>query len=141
MFYSKICVCKRLSLYSLRSVHDKHRPLACGKRTRYLIVKVNMTRGIYQIKHIVFTVIGMIIQTDSTSLYSNSAFALNIHIIKQLIFHIAQSYSFGLFQYSVGKRGFSVVYMGYYTEISDIFLIHLLYFLSEISILFHYSLL
>ena len=83
----KIGVCKRLRLNALGCVNDEHRTLAGCQRTAYLIVKVNMTRGVNEVKHIGLTVLGLVIQTHGPCLYGDTALTLEVHVIEDLILH------------------------------------------------------
>ena len=54
MIHREVGVGKGLGLNALRSVHHKYRSLACGERTGDLVIKIDMARGIYQIKLVGF---------------------------------------------------------------------------------------
>ena len=118
----KICICKSLRLNALRSVNDKHCTLTSRKRTGYLIVKVNMTGGVNQIKLVGLTVLCGIIELYGVCLDCNTSFTLKVHIIKQLIRHITLCNRVGKLQKSVCKGRFAVVNVSDNREISDVFL-------------------
>ena len=76
MIHRQVGVGKGLRLDSLRRVYHKHRTLARRKRTRNLIVKVNMSRSIYKIQLILPAVLRLIIKGYGVSLNGNAALAL-----------------------------------------------------------------
>jgi hypothetical protein len=55
-------------------------------------------------------------------LYRNSALALKVHIIEQLLLHVTLFNLAGQFKQSVGKGRLSVIYMRYNAKITDFFL-------------------
>ena len=79
-----------------------------------------MTRGIDQIEMIELTVFGAIIDTYRLALDRDAAFALDIHRIEQLLFHIARRDRFGKFEDTVRERRFAMIDVGDDREIADI---------------------
>ncbi len=65
----------------------------------------------------------LVIQSTGLKLDSNAALALDIHIVKQLTFHIALTDRSRLFNQTVGKRALAVVDMGYYRKVSYMFFV------------------
>ena len=124
MLDCKICVCQRLRLNALRRVNNKYRTLARRQRPRYLVVEVNVTRGVDKVENVLLTVISAVLHTHRTRLYGNAALTLNVHVVKQLVLHLAQLYRVGEFKYPVRKRGLAVVYMCNYAEITNLVLVH-----------------
>ena len=89
VFKRKISICQSLRFYSLRRVDDEKRTLASLKRTGNLIVEVDMSGGIDEIEFICLAVCRLVIYLDSAGFYCYSAFALYIHIVEELVLHIA----------------------------------------------------
>ena len=78
----EICVGKRLRLNTLRSVNNEYRALTCRERTRDLVVKVDVTWGVDQVKKIFFAVVGVVNNAYGACLYCNAAFAFKLHIVE-----------------------------------------------------------
>ena len=114
----QINVGKRLRLYTLRCVNNKHRAFARSKAAGNFVVKVNVARCVYQIKHIAFAVGMRIKHPYGGRFYGYAAFALYIHIIKQLRFHVAQRHGIGHFYHPVRQGRFTVVNVRNYAKIS-----------------------
>jgi hypothetical protein len=98
---------------TLSAVHDKHRSLTGGEGPRNLIVEIDVPRCVDEIQIIVLTVKGFVDKANSAGFYGDSAFALNIHIIKELFLHVPLVNRAGKLKYTVGKGGFPMIYMGY----------------------------
>ena len=110
----------RLRFDALRGIDHEHRTFACCKRAGNFIGEVDMTRGIDQIKMIELTVFGTIIDTYRLALDRDAAFALDVHRIEQLLFHIARRDRFGKFENTVRERRFAMIDVGDDREIADI---------------------
>ena len=121
MVERQICVCERLRFDSLRRVDYEHRALAGGKGTRDFVVEVDMTGSVYKIQLIDLAVARGIVHFDRVRLYSYSALALKIHVIKYLSSHIALRHGVGELKESVREGRFAMVDMRYDAEISDVF--------------------
>ena len=79
-----------------------------------------MSGSIYKVKNVLFTVFCGIEHSDGRELDCYSAFALYVHRVEELIFHIAGRYLSRLFHKPVGKCALAVVYMRYYAEVAYI---------------------
>lgn len=84
-----------------------------------------MTGGIDEVKDVDLSVIGVIFKADGAGFDCDSAFALDIHIIEELFFHIAEGDCFGLFEDSVREGRLTVVDVRDDAEIPYIFKIRL----------------
>ena len=73
-----------------------------------------MSRGVDKIQQIVLAVVGVIDRRDRARLDSDTALALELHIIEYLSLHIANGYALSQFKNSVRERALAVVDMGYY---------------------------
>ena len=104
MIKRKICVCKRLSLNALRCVNNEYRTLASGERTRNLVVKIDMARGVNEIELIHFAVFCLVVKLNGVRLDGDAALTLKLHIIKDLSLHITLCNRACKLQKSVGKR-------------------------------------
>lgn len=77
-----------------------------------------MAGSINQIERILFSLIG-IIHLDSMALNGNTTLPLQVHIIQQLILHIAISHGAGKLQEAISQRTLTVVYVRNDAEIPD----------------------
>ena len=87
----EVGVRKGLSLNALRGVDYQHRALAGGKRAGDLVVEVNVTRGVDEVEHIFFAVLGGVVELHGVRLDGDASFTLKIHFIEQLRRHVTQS--------------------------------------------------
>ena len=87
--YRKICVCKRLRLYSLRCVNDEQCTVARVERARHLVVKVNVTGGVDEVEDVGLTVRRGIVELYRSCLDGYSPLLFKIHIVKDLLLHLA----------------------------------------------------
>ena len=86
----------------------------------------------YQVENIVLTILSLVLQARSLELDRDSTLTLDIHVIEILLLHVARLDQSGLFYQAVSKGRFTVVYVGYYAEISNIVQItHFSLFLLE----------
>ena len=118
VFYSEVGVGKCLRLDSLGSVHDEQRTLAGNQGTGYLVVEVHMARGVDEVKDVVLAVVRVVFQADCTRLDGDSALALDVHVVEQLLLHVAEGDGLGLLEDTVGEGGFSVVDVSDYAEVA-----------------------
>ncbi|OPZ53032.1 MAG: hypothetical protein BWY90_00845 [Deltaproteobacteria bacterium ADurb.BinA014] len=121
IFHSKIKIRDSLGLNPLSRINDKKNSVARSKSTRYFVGKVNMPRCVDKIENIIFAVFSTIFKSNGISLNRNSPFPLDIHRIKHLIDLIAVIHETAFFDYTVGKRAFSVIDMCNNREISYVF--------------------
>ena len=118
MIERKIYVCESLRLDSLRCVNDKKRAFARRKRTRHFVRKVNVSRSVDKVEH-VFLALIIIKHSASLQFYGNAPFALDIHVVEELFFHIPVRHGIGAFDKTVGESALAVVDVGYYAKIAD----------------------
>ena len=118
MLQRQIDVSQRLRLNALGRVHHQDCPVASCERPADLIVEVYMSGCIDQVEDILHPVLRLIDETDRLALDRDSAFALQFHIVQDLVLHLAACEKTRPLDHSVGQSGFPVVNMGYDTEIS-----------------------
>ncbi len=109
-----------LGLYALRGVDNEECAFACGDGARHLVRKVHVSGSVDEIECVVLAV-EHIIHLNGVALDCDAAFALQIHVVEHLGFHIFGRYGVGIFQQSVGKGRLAMVDVGYYAEIAYIF--------------------
>ena len=91
-----------------------------------------MTRGVYEIEQIFSAVFRLVVECDGVRLDGDASLFFELHIVKELIGHIAQSHGIRLFEQTVGESRFAVVNMRYYTEIS-----YIVFFKCQVGYLFY----
>ena len=118
----KVGIAQRLCLDALCGIYDQQCALARGERTRNLIIKVDVTRGVDEVHVIDLAVVRLVIHAHCACLDRNAALSLEIHIIEQLLLHLTLGDSLTLFEQAVGQGGFTVVDVRDNGKIADIFL-------------------
>ena len=109
----------RLGLNALRGVHHEHRAFACRQASAHFIGEVDVTRGVDKVELVLLAIVGGIGDAHGLALDGNTALALDIHGIEQLLFHIALGYRAGKLENAVGKRRLAMVDMGDDAEIAN----------------------
>ena len=109
-----------LRLDPLAGIHHQHRALAGGQGAADLVAEVHMARGVDQVEFIVFAVAGAVGEGHGAGLDGDAALALQIHVVQQLLFHLALVHRVGLFQNAVGQGGLAVVDVGDDAEIANV---------------------
>ena len=109
-----------LRLDALSGVHDEHRALASGQRTRDLVSEVDMARRIDQVELIRLTIVGVIGHANGIRLDRDAALALDIHGVEQLRLHIALVDGMGELEDAVTDRGLAMVDVRNDREVADV---------------------
>ena len=78
-----------------------------------------MTRGIDKVERICLAVVRAVDERHSMRLDGDAALALQVHVVEDLVFHVALRDRLGLLQNAVGKRAFAVVNMCNDAEIAN----------------------
>ena len=120
----KVGVRERLRLDALRCVHDQHRALARGERTADLVIEVDMTRSVDEVEGVVLPVGSPVVEADGARLDGYAALALKIHVVKDLILHLALLHRAAFFDETVGQRGLAVVDMCDYGKVAYVLLLY-----------------
>ncbi len=84
-----------------------------------------MAGRVDQIQNILLPVLRLVIQPHGVGLDRDAALTLQVHIVEQLLFHIAVGDRTGQLQDAVGKRRFAVVDMGDDGKISNALGVHI----------------
>ena len=82
-----------------------------------------MAGRINKIQLVAIAVFTLILHPHGGGLDSDTALPLQVHCVKDLLAHLLATDRPGGLQHPVSQRGLTVVNMGNYREISDIFLI------------------
>ena len=116
----EVGVAEGLCLDALRRVDDEQRALAGRERAGDLVVEVDMTRGVDEVHLVGPAVIGLIFHADGARLDGDAALALEVHVVEQLLLHLADGDRLALLEQTVGKGGFAVVNMCNNREIANL---------------------
>ncbi len=128
MIQRKVYIGQRLSLHALSRVHHKNRSVTGRKAPGHLVVKVNMTRRVNQVKDIFFPVFRLVDDTHRLRFDGNAPFPLKLHIVKHLRLHLTAGKQACHLNDAVCKRRFPMINMCNNTKISDFTLIYLCHF-------------
>jgi hypothetical protein len=80
-----------------------------------------VARGVDKVELVFSAVGGSIVELDGAGFYRYPALALEVHIVEDLVLHLARRYRARKLEHAVGESGFTVIYMGYDAEIPYIF--------------------
>jgi len=122
--HGQIYVAHGLSLDPLSGIHHQHRAFTGRKASGDFVGEVHMARRVDEIKDVLVAVLGFIDQPGGLQLDGYAAFTFQIHVVQELLFHVAVSHQPRILDDTVSQGGFAVVYMCDYAEISYILLIH-----------------
>ena len=117
--HREIRVRQRLCLDALRGIHHEHGPLARRQTARNLIVEIDVAGRVDQVEHIILPVLRMVYKRDGVGLDGDAALTLEIHVVEQLVLHVAQGNGLRLLQNTVGQRALAVVDVRNDAEIPD----------------------
>ena len=123
VIHGKVGVRQRLRLYALGGVHHQQRTLARRQRAADLVVEVHVTRRVDEVQGIRLAVGGGIEDPDGAGLDGDTPLTLQIHVVQQLVFHLALRHGIALFQQAIRQRGFSVVDVSDDGEVADVGLV------------------
>ena len=124
MLHREIRVCERLCLDALRGVDDEQRALARRERARDLVVEVDVARRVDQIERVDLPVGGGVIERDGAGLDRDAALALQVHVVKDLVLHLARRNGVALFKKPIRQRRLAVVDVRDDGKISDVLFVH-----------------
>ena len=114
-----------LCLNTLRSVYDKQCTFAGGNRARHLVREVHVSRSVYQVEYVVFSVGRLVVHLNGMALDGDAALTLQIHIVEHL--PLGDLNGLRLFQQAVGQRRLSMVDVGDDTKIPNVaYRVHLM---------------
>ena len=95
-----------------------------------------MSRSVYEVERVSLTIVN-ILHLYGVALDSDTALALQVHVVEHLRLHVLAHHSAGSFKKTVGKRTLAMVDMRYYAEIS--YFIHVLSLYFVVSRLQNYK--
>ena len=112
MIQGQIYIGQCLRLDSLRSVNNQQRTFAGSQTARDLVRKVDMPRSVDQIQHISFTILCNIVQANRLGLDRDAAFTFQLHLVEQLVFHLAGGNRTGNLDQAISQCRFAMINMG-----------------------------
>ena len=124
----QIYICQCLGFNSLCRIHHKDSAITGCEASGNLIVKVYMPGSVDQVEDIFFPVFCLIYGSHGLCLNSNSSLTFQIHIIQYLGLHLSFCQQTGHLNDPVCQGRFSVINMGYNTEITNFTLIKICHF-------------
>ena len=83
-----------------------------------------MARRVDQVEDIFLPVVRPVDRPDRLGLDRDPALPLEIHVVEDLLLHLALGQESGHLDNAVRKGGLAVINMGYYTKVPDFALIH-----------------
>ena len=101
----------RLGLDALSRIYDQQGAFTSGQAAGDFIGEIDMARSIEQIEPVIVTVLCLIFHRHRMRFDRNTAFALQIHRIEQLVLSIAFRDRPGALQQTVGERCLAMVNM------------------------------
>ena len=105
----------------IRILKRLFRMMAQYKKRLYLGIVLSMINNILGIVHLVCRLLlEKIIHADSARLDGDAALALEVHVVEQLLLHLADGDRLALLEQTVGKGGFAVVNMCNNREIANL---------------------
>ena len=113
-----------LRLDALRGVDDEDGALAGGEAARDLVAEVDVAGGVDQVQLVLDAVVGGVAHADGLRLDGDALLALEVHLIEDLLGHVALGDRAGELEEAVGEGGFAVVDVGDDAEVADAALIH-----------------
>src|SRR5574340_223025 len=119
MLHGKIEVGKRLRLNPLCGIDEEQDALAGGKRAGNLVGKVYVARRVDQVEGVLLAVAGAVGQGNGLTLDRDAAFALDVHIVEDLVLEGPFVGYAGKLDETVGECGLALIDMGDDAEIAN----------------------
>ena len=110
---------ERLRLDALRGVDDQERAFAGGQRPRHLVVEVDVAGRVDQVELIGLAVVGLVRELDRLRLDRDAALALELHVVEELVLHLARGDRATALQDAVGERRLAVIDVSDDREVTD----------------------
>src|SRR6201999_1592639 len=98
--------------------------LARRQRTRDLITKIHVPRRVDEIQYVILAVASLVIEPHGVGLDRDAALAFEVHVVEELVFHLAVRDGPGQLQNAASETRFTLVDVGNDREVSDEALVH-----------------
>ena len=125
MIQCQIYVSQCLCLDTLGSIYYQNRTITGSQSSADLIVKVNMSRCVNQIKNIFFPILRLVYSSDCLRLNGDTSLPLDIHVIQYLLLHLSAGQQTCSLYNSICQSRFAMINMCNNTEISDFTLVYM----------------
>jgi hypothetical protein len=110
---------ERLRLDPLRGVDHQQRAFAGGEAAADLVGEVDVAGGVHQVELVGLAVLRGVVEAHGLRLDGDAALALDVHVIKDLLGHLARGQAAGELDQPVGQRRLAMVDMGDDRKIAD----------------------
>ena len=110
---------QRLRLDALGGIDHEKGPLAGGEASAHLIGEIHMAGRVHQVELIDLPVLRLVAEADGLRLDGDAPLALELHVVEDLVGHLAVGERAGGLDQPVGQGGFPVVDMGDDREVAD----------------------
>ena len=107
----EIDVGERLRLDALARIDDQQRALARGQAARNFVGEIDVARSIDQVEDVALAVFGRVVEAHRARLDRDSALALEVHRVEELVLRLAHRERAGALEDSIGERGLAVIDM------------------------------
>ena len=125
-----------LRLHSLGGVHHQKCAFAAGYAAGDFVGEVHVARSVDEVE-LVLSVSALVHHLYRVTLDCDALFLLQVHVVEDLILHVALRERAGEFEKPVGQGALAVVDVGYYAEIADV--LHFIAKLHKFSGILLYS--
>jgi hypothetical protein len=115
----QIHVGQGLGLHPLAGIHHQQGPLTGLQRAAHLIGEVNVAGGVDQVEDVRLPVGRLVLHAGGLELDGDAALALQLHVVEELLLHVARGDGAGVLQQPVGQGRFAVVDVGNDAEVAD----------------------
>ena len=106
-------------------------PSQAARLRGYLVVKIHMSRSVYQVENILASILGLIYGTDCLGLDGNSPLTFQVHIIQYLLLHLPAGEKSCFLNNTVSQGGLAVVNVCYNAKIANFTLVNCWHALSS----------
>ena len=127
----EIGVGHRLRLDALRGVDHEDGALAGGQRARDLVGEIDVAGCVDQVELVGRAVARPVADAHRLRLDRDAALALEVHLVEDLLLHVARSHRAGELEDAIGQGRFAVVDVGDDREVADVVEVHLAPSLAE----------
>jgi len=79
-----------------------------------------VARGVHQVQDISLTILRLVVQADSLGLDGDAALALDVHIVEDLLGHLALGQAAGFLDQTIGQGRLAMVDVGDDGEVADV---------------------
>ena len=121
VFHGQVEVRDRLGLNALGGVDQEQHPFAGSEGAGYFIGKIDVAGGVQEIQSVLGAAFAPVGQGDGLAFDRDAPFALDIHVVENLVLKIAGVDHAGILDQPVRQGRLAVVNVGNNTEITNTF--------------------